>query len=74
MDNRIQETLKGQMQAIRHSSGLMLLLYPMKGFSTVYATFTTDLGSVDTGFKTQYDDDMVDVPEGVAHFLEHKML
>lgn len=73
MDNRIREILTGQMQAIRHSSGLMLLLYPMKGFSTVYAAFTTDLGSVDTGFKTQYDKDMVDVPEGVAHFLEHKM-
>ena len=73
MDNRIREILTGQMQAIRHSSGLMLLLYPMKGFSTVYAAFTTDLGSVDTGFKTQYDEDMVDVPEGVAHFLEHKM-
>lgn len=73
MDNHIRETLSGSMVKLRHSSGLNMLLYPMEGFSTAYAAFTTDLGSVDTGFKTQYDGDMVEVPEGVAHFLEHKM-
>lgn len=73
MDNRVREMLSGEMVKIRHASGLNMLLYPMKGFSTAYATFTTDLGSVDTGFKTQFDEDMVEVPEGVAHFLEHKM-
>lgn len=73
MDNRIREALAGGMVKLRHSSGLNLLLYPMKGFSTAYATFTTDLGSVDVGFKTQRDQEMVEVPAGVAHFLEHKM-
>lgn len=58
---------------IKHDSGLTMLLCPMEGFSTAYAAFTTKLGSVDTRFKTQDDADFVDVPEGVAHFLEHKM-
>lgn len=62
-----------EMVKIRHSSGLTMLLCPMKGYSSVYAAFTTNLGSIDTGFKTQDDDEMVDVPEGIAHFLEHKM-
>lgn len=62
-----------EMIKIKHKSGLTMLLCPMKGYSTAYATFTADVGSVDTGFKTQDDTEMVDVPEGIAHFLEHKM-
>lgn len=73
MDKQVRAMLSGQVTRVRHSSGLTMLLYPMQGFSTAYATFTTDLGSVDTGFKTQYETEMVDVPEGIAHFLEHKM-
>ena len=32
---------------IEHDSGLVILLYPMKGFSTSYALFGTKYGSVD---------------------------
>ena len=62
-----------EMVKIKHPSGLTMLLCPMLGYSTAYATFTANVGSVDTGFKTQDDDAFVDVPEGIAHFLEHKM-
>lgn len=62
-----------EMVKIKHDSGLTMLLCPMKGFSTAYATFSANVGSVDTGFRTQDDPDFVDVPEGIAHFLEHKM-
>lgn len=62
-----------EMVKIKHPSGLTMLLCPMPGYSTAYATFTANVGSVDTGFKTQDDDAFVDVPEGIAHFLEHKM-
>ncbi len=58
---------------IDHLSGLKMLLCPMEGFASTYATFTAHVGSVDTCFKTQDDEDFVEVPEGVAHFLEHKM-
>ena len=58
---------------LKHPTGLTMLLCPMKGYSTAYATFTANVGSVDTGFRTQDDADFVDVPEGIAHFLEHKM-
>lgn len=57
----------------RHPSGLGILLYPMPGFSSVYAVFATNYGSVNTTFKTQKEDDYVTVPEGIAHFLEHKL-
>lgn len=60
-------------QLIKHKSGLDILLFPMEGFSSSYAMFTTKYGSVDTTFKTNKDDDFLTVPEGIAHFLEHKL-
>lgn len=58
---------------LTHSSGLEILLYPMEGYKSAYALFATNYGSVDTTFKTTGDDDFVTVPEGIAHFLEHKL-
>lgn len=58
---------------IDHPSGLKLMLYPMQGFSGAYALFATKYGSVDTCFKTHKDADFAAVPEGIAHFLEHKL-
>lgn len=58
---------------IKHKSGATILLYPMKGYSTAYALFATKYGSVDTTFKTDEDPDFVTVPEGIAHYLEHKL-
>ena len=58
---------------MEHDSGLTILLYPMKGFSTAYALFGTKYGSVDNCFKTGDDADFVTVPDGIAHFLEHKL-
>ncbi|MDD6033052.1 MAG: pitrilysin family protein [Oscillospiraceae bacterium] len=56
-----------------HPSGLKILLYPMPEFSTAYALFGTNYGSVDNCFKTEQDGDFVHVPDGIAHFLEHKL-
>ncbi len=58
---------------IEHDSGLVILLYPMKGFSTSYALFGTKYGSVDNFFKTGDESDFANVPDGIAHFLEHKL-
>lgn len=57
----------------KHESGLGILLYPMKGFSSAYALFGTNYGSIDTAFKTKEDSEFLSVPEGIAHFLEHKL-
>lgn len=56
-----------------HDSGLTILMYPMQGFTTTYALFGTNYGSIDTCFKTNADKDFVTIPEGTAHFLEHKL-
>ena len=54
MDQQIVKSarLGEEMVRIKHRSGLNMLLCPMKGYSTAYATFTANVGSVDTGFKT----------------------
>lgn len=51
-------------------NGLTVYLLKKTGYEKTYATFTTKYGSIDRRFKL---DDWVDVPDGIAHFLEHKM-
>lgn len=58
---------------IDHESGLKILVMPKKGYTTTYATFGTKYGSVDTAFKSDSDDTVITVPDGTAHFLEHKL-
>lgn len=58
---------------IKHSSGLTILLCPTPQFSSVYALFAAEIGSIDVTFKTDKDDDFVTVPSGIAHYLEHKL-
>lgn len=62
-----------QYYKISHPSGLDILVWEMDGFSTTEALFGTKYGSINTRFKTNKDADFVDVPEGIAHFLEHKL-
>ncbi len=52
-------------------NGLRIKVVPKKGFARKYAFFATDYGSVDTRF--QMDGKSYVSPDGVAHYLEHKM-
>lgn len=67
------ERLRDEYKVIKHSSGLTICLHPMEGYSSAYALFAAKYGSVDTTFKTNSDKDFVTVPEGIAHYLEHKL-
>lgn len=58
---------------VLHKSGLTLLLKPMPEYSSVFALFATKYGSVNSTFKTDRDDDYITIPDGMAHFLEHKL-
>lgn len=58
---------------IKHPSGLTVLLYPMSGFSSAYALYGTRYGSIDTTFRSNANEEFITVPEGIAHFLEHKL-
>ncbi|PKM61553.1 MAG: hypothetical protein CVU97_07040 [Firmicutes bacterium HGW-Firmicutes-21] len=56
----------------QHKSGLPVYVFPKK-HSTAFAVLGTKYGSADTTFKTDKDDDFFTIPDGVAHFLEHKL-
>lgn len=58
---------------VHHPSGLDILICEMDGFSTTEALFATKYGSINTRFRTAQDPDICVVPEGIAHFLEHKL-
>lgn len=62
-----------QFYCINHPSGLKIVVWEMPGYSTSHALFGTKYGSINTIFKTNKDSDFVKVPEGIAHFLEHKL-
>lgn len=58
---------------VKHSSGLDIYICEMNGFSSIEALFGTKYGSINTTFKTAADTEYTTVPEGIAHFLEHKL-
>ncbi|MGC4375698.1 pitrilysin family protein [Fictibacillus sp. Mic-4] len=54
-------------------NGLKVFILEKKEFNKTYATFTTNYGSVDNHFTPLGKNEPVKVPDGIAHFLEHKM-
>ena len=62
-ENLYQATLK---------NGLTVSLLPKKDFNEVYGVATVQVGSVDTEF-TARDGKKKSYPNGIAHFLEHKL-
>lgn len=54
-------------------NGLEVYILPKKGFSKTFATFTTKYGSIDNNFVPLGETEAIKVPDGIAHFLEHKM-
>jgi predicted Zn-dependent peptidase len=58
---------------IEHDSGLEILVYPKENYASSYVIFGTKYGSIDNEFKLGSDEEFTVVPEGIAHFLEHKL-
>ena len=52
-------------------NGLTVVVNPRKGFQRKVAYFVTNYGSIHTKFTL--DGETYETPEGVAHYLEHKM-
>jgi predicted Zn-dependent peptidase len=53
-----------------HASGLEIYIFPKK-MSATYALFGVKYGSLNSTFKR--DGESITVPDGIAHFLEHKL-
>ncbi|CDQ40052.1 MULTISPECIES: EF-P 5-aminopentanol modification-associated protein YfmH [Virgibacillus] len=54
-------------------NGLTVCLLPKPEMAKTHALFTTNYGSIDLHFTPIGKEQVISVPEGVAHFLEHKL-
>jgi predicted Zn-dependent peptidase len=53
--------------------GLKVYFMPKEGYTKKYAILSTNYGSIDNIFIPIGEKDTIEVPEGIAHFLEHKL-
>ena len=56
----------------KHKNGLEIYVIP-KDFATSFAMFSTKYGAIDNCFKLEGEAEFHEVPDGIAHYLEHKM-
>ena len=54
-------------------NGLTIMVVPKKGMQKKYVIWGTNYGSNDSKFIVPGETEAIEVPKGVAHFLEHKM-
>lgn len=66
------DLLGEQYSVVTHKSGLKIYVFP-KDLTSSYCLIATRFGSVDNTFKVGDENEYVTVPDGVAHFLEHKL-
>lgn len=67
--DQLQETLYYE----EMKNGLQVYVLPKAGFNKTFATFTTKYGSIDNHFIPLNEEKPLKVPDGIAHFLEHKL-
>lgn len=57
---------------LKLKNGLNVYLLPKNDYSKTYVTFTTEFGSLNLHAKDK-SGKLIDLPSGIAHFLEHKL-
>lgn len=72
MDKLIYSSLGETLYTFTHSSGLPVILIQKKGFTRKFGVIGVDFGSVNTCFQVA-GEPITTVPQGIAHFLEHKL-
>ncbi|KIO62594.1 EF-P 5-aminopentanol modification-associated protein YfmH [Caldibacillus thermoamylovorans] len=73
MERLLFDQLDEELYYEKMTNGLDVYILPKKGFNKTFATFTTKYGSIDNYFVPLGQKDLKLVPDGIAHFLEHKM-
>ncbi len=54
-------------------NGLTVMIIPKKDTNKKYVIFGTNFGSIDNHFIMPKNNEEITIPDGVAHFLEHKL-
>lgn len=69
----IKEKLNEKVIIEHLENGLDVILIPKPTSSKTYAMYATHFGSLNYRFKAPGETEITTVPDGVAHFLEHKL-
>lgn len=67
------KSLREKIYVHRIEPGLEVFVLPKQGYKKKYATYSTNFGSIDSRFLVEGEERELEVPDGVAHFLEHKL-
>ena len=62
---------KGYIEKLEN--GLTVIIIPKENTNNKYVIWATKFGSIDNHFVVPNSGEEVIVPDGIAHFLEHKM-
>ncbi|WP_347860573.1 pitrilysin family protein [Salimicrobium sp. PL1-032A] len=73
MDRREFEHINETVYEEKMDNGLQVFLLSKPEMVKTYGIFTTNYGSIDQTFTPLGKEEEVTVPEGIAHFLEHKL-
>lgn len=73
MEKKYYEQLNETLYSETFANGLSVTLLPKNEFHKTYGLFTTKYGSIDNQFTPLGQEERVKVPDGIAHFLEHKL-
>ncbi len=73
MKEQVSSILDERYYEIDHPTGLKIFVMPKAHYRSAYAVIGTNYGSIDNRFKRSDAAEYTQVPEGIAHFLEHKL-
>ena len=67
------KNVKEKLYKEKLENGLTVMIIPRRNVKKKYIIFGTNFGSIDNTFILQGENKEEKVPDGIAHFLEHKM-
>lgn len=73
MSKHMYENISEVVYSETLDNGLKVHILPKKQMNKTYGLFTTDYGSIDQTFVPIGETKEITVPNGIAHFLEHKL-
>src|SRR5699024_5971178 len=73
MNKKTYDTVSERVYETELTNGLTVKIVPKRHFTKTYAVFMTNYGSIDREFVPLGEEKALVVPDGIAHFLEHKL-
>ncbi|MCT1903808.1 EF-P 5-aminopentanol modification-associated protein YfmH [Oceanobacillus sojae] len=73
MNKQYFDTIDETLYEEKLDNGLRVCLLPKPELAKTYGVFMTNYGSIDQSFVPIGQTEAINVPDGIAHFLEHKL-